>query len=144
MSFPICKSDSDFFASCGLDLHHKRWCDPELTLFYQRTGTNVCPIDITVCMGENGHDDDEEGGYPERTRYVGRVRIYTHENEDVYFADLPIDHAMQGYCGYMLKGELKGWSFIIQLGVCYSRNEEEVNMGVDKDLKEGTDLTLRL
>ena len=136
MSFPICKSDS-------LDLHHQRWCDLQLTLFYQRTETNVHPIDITVCTDENGHDDDE-GGYPPGTKYIHRTKVYTQGDKESYFADLPVDDDFQKYIEYLVEDKLKGWQIIVALGAGFCINKTDLEMGLDPDLKKGTDPTLRL
>ena len=138
MSFPICKSDFD-----SLDLHHQRWCDLQLTLFYQRTETNVHPIDITVCMDENGHDDDE-GGYPPGTKYIHRTKVYTQGDKESYFADLPVDDDFQKYIEYLVEDKLKGWQIIVALGAGFCINKTDLEMGLDPDLKKGTDPTLRL
>ena len=148
----ICKSDSEFFArfkellarSRSLDLHHQRWCNPQLTVFRQRTGVNVCGIDTTVCRGENGHDDDEEGGYPPGTTYIHRTKVYTQGDKESYFADLPVDDDFQKYIEYLVEDKLKGWQIIVALGAGFCINKTDLEMGLDPDLKKGTDPTLRL
>ena len=111
----------------------------KLTLFNQRTGKDVDPIDTTVCGEENGHDDDE-GGFPLGTSYVGGLRVSLHDDRVPYFSNLPITHEMQDYCKCLLECKLETKT----LNEIHCRVNEAEDMGWDEDLIDGTDPTLRL
>ena len=120
-----------------------KWLRGSETLFSRRTGKIVKRIKINEISYSDGWDEDEEGGYPPGTKYIHRIKVYS-QGGNAYMADLPVDDDFQKHIEYLLEDKLKGWQIIVALGAGFCINKIDLEMGLDPDLKKGTDPTLRL